>query len=141
MLNNNRFDNKHIKKQKTRLIFARYKYLSEVWPYFCINKAFYLWQKTFIQILIFHYFDNKYYIYISTNVSSYAIIIVFYQLILDNQKSAKFSERKHNEITDQKNSQQWLNNDKNINRRNDLITVDNCNDIINSFIKQIFSQW
>ena len=45
--------------------------------------AFTKWRQTFVKALIFHYFDLECHIRVETDISGYAIGIVFSQLTLD----------------------------------------------------------
>lgn len=51
---------------------------------FYAKKALNFLQNLFIQVLIFYYFDSKYYIYIQINTFSYAINKVLSQITLNN---------------------------------------------------------
>ena len=59
----------------------------KTWQDFLTSKArlaFIKLKQAFIEILIFHYFDSKYYIRIEINIFRYAMGRILSQLTLDN---------------------------------------------------------
>lgn len=61
-----------------------------------IKKTFYYLQKTFIIVLILHYFEWKYHIYIKTDLSIFFINKILSQVILDQSFSNHITYRGFN---------------------------------------------